>query len=352
MSKNKRLYVDFHVIQTVPPSCVNRDDTARPKTATYGGVTRARVSSQSWKHAIREYFQEIFTDEQLGIRTKYAAQVIADKLIENGIDSETAVKKASEAITNAGVKVDSKKNNTTGALFFISALQAQSLTELVLNGEKDKKKYKEALQALPSVDMALFGRMVADDIELNVDASCQVAHSISTHAVEPEYDYFTAVDDYSQADNAGAGHLGTLEFTSATMYRYATVNVIDLFGMIGNDAAEAVKGFAKAFICSMPTGKQNSYANRTLPDLIYVTVREDQPVNLSGAFEKPVSGHDGFVEKSEKALFEHAKKIYDDYCGSPKHSFVVGHDEILEAKKTNIEGLLTSLSEIVSQEVM
>ncbi|MBQ7267532.1 MAG: type I-E CRISPR-associated protein Cas7/Cse4/CasC, partial [Synergistaceae bacterium] len=92
MSKNKRLYVDFHVIQTVPPSCVNRDDTARPKTAIYGGVTRARVSSQSWKHAIREYFQEIFTDEQLGIRTKYAAQVIADKLIENGIDSETAVK--------------------------------------------------------------------------------------------------------------------------------------------------------------------------------------------------------------------------------------------------------------------
>ena len=351
MPSNKRLYVDFHVIQTVPPSCVNRDDTARPKTAMYGGVTRARVSSQSWKHAIRENFKEIFTDEQLGIRTKYAAQVIADILIERGIDSATAIKKASEAISNAGVKVNSK-DNTTGALFFISAIQSQKLAELLLNNEKDKKKYKEALQASPSVDMALFGRMVADDVELNVDASCQVAHSISTHAVEPEYDYFTAVDDYSQMDNAGAGHLGTLEFNSATLYRYATVNVMDLFGAIGNDVSEALKGFAKAFICSMPTGKQNSYANRTLPDLIYVTVREDQPVNLSGAFEKPVGGHDGFVEKSEEALFKHAGKIYDDYCGSPKHSFVVGHDEILGASKTNIEGLLNSLSEIISEEVL
>lgn len=350
MSNSKRLYVDFHVIQTVPPSCVNRDDTARPKTATYGGVTRARVSSQAWKHAIREYFKKLFTNEQLGIRTKYAVQVIADQLVEKGVDSETAVKKAAEAIANAGVKVDAKKN-TTGALFFISALQSQKLAELVWNNEKDKKVYKKALQELPSVDMALFGRMVADDVELNVDASCQVAHSISTHAVEPEYDYFTAVDDYSQLDNAGAGHLGTLEFNSATLYRYATVNVMDLFGLIGNDVAEALKGFARAFICSMPTGKQNSYANRTLPDLIYVTVREDQPVNLSGAFEKPVSGHDGFVEKSEEALFEHARKIYDDYCGKPKYSFVIGHEKILEAEKKNIEELLTSLSEIVSQEV-
>lgn len=42
---NERLYVDFHVVQTVPPSCVNRDDTGRPKTAFYGGANRARVSS-------------------------------------------------------------------------------------------------------------------------------------------------------------------------------------------------------------------------------------------------------------------------------------------------------------------
>ena len=55
---NKRLFVDFHVIQTVPPSCINRDDTGSPKTAIYGGSRRARVSSQAWKHAMREYFKK------------------------------------------------------------------------------------------------------------------------------------------------------------------------------------------------------------------------------------------------------------------------------------------------------
>ena len=59
MHNNERIYVDVHVLQTVPPSCVNRDDTGSPKTAVYGGVTRARVSSQAWKRAMRLKFREI-----------------------------------------------------------------------------------------------------------------------------------------------------------------------------------------------------------------------------------------------------------------------------------------------------
>ena len=59
-----RLYLDVHVLQTVPPSCVNRDDTGSPKTAIYGGTTRSRVSSQAWKHSMREMFRdEIFDPE-------------------------------------------------------------------------------------------------------------------------------------------------------------------------------------------------------------------------------------------------------------------------------------------------
>ena len=75
-------YVDFHVLQTVPPSCVNRDDTGSPKTAQYGGVTRARVSSQAWKHAMRLMFKEIFEPEVLGSRTKRAVDLVAKKLEE------------------------------------------------------------------------------------------------------------------------------------------------------------------------------------------------------------------------------------------------------------------------------
>lgn len=114
-----------------------------------------------------------------------------------------------------------------------------------------------------------------------------MAHSISTHTVQNEFDYFTAVDDCAPEDNAGAGHLGTVEYNSATLYRYATVNVLELVRTLGAEqAAQTVRAFGEAFIRSMPTGKQNSFANRTLPDAVYVTLRQDQPVNLCGAFEK------------------------------------------------------------------
>lgn len=347
-----RLYVDFHIIQTVPPSCVNRDDTGRPKTAFYGGANRARVSSQAWKHAMRSVFTEIFSEEQLGYRTKYAVSLIESILKEKGFSEEDAEKKAAAAMTNAGIKVNDKKGNTTGALFFISSKQAQMLADLVIAGEKNAKAYKDALKENPSVDIALFGRMVADDAYLNTDAASQVAHAISTHAIQNEYDYFTAVDDFEQADHAGAGHLGTMEFNSATLYRYATVNLCELMQTVGNDASDALCGFAEAMIRSMPTGKQNSYANKTLPDLVYVTVRSDQPVNLCGAFEKPVSGADGFSEKSIKALFEHAKKVYEDYCGAPIKSYVIGCDSILGAEKMNLNGLLDALRQINVNEVI
>lgn len=351
---NKRLYVDLHVVQTVPPSCVNRDDTGRPKTAFYGGANRARVSSQSWKHAMRKSFKDIFSDEKLGFRTKHAVTLIADELKKLSADmtDEKAEKEAVKALANAGLKVNEKKGNTTGALFFISSIQAAKLAELSAGGEKDKNAYKEALRSSPSIDIALFGRMVAEDTDLNVDAASQVAHSISTHAIQNEYDYYTAVDDRSAEDNAGAGHLGTMEFNSATLYRYATVNAYDLFRTIGTDTADAIKGFAQAFICSMPTGKQNSYANRTLPDMVYVTIRSDQPVNLCGAFEKPITGSTGYSERSVSALFDHAEKIYDDYCGSPVKSFIIGNDPVLGAEKVNIAQLLEKLYAYIAEEVV
>lgn len=351
---NERLYVDFHVVQTVPPSCVNRDDTSRPKTAFYGGANRARVSSQSWKHAMRLMFKEIFESEELGYRTKHVFDLIANEIkkLDSSFDDETAVKEAIKAMNSAGVKINEKKDNKTGALFFISAVQANNLAQLVISGEKDAKLYKQALKETPSVDIALFGRMVADDADLNVDAASQVAHSISTHAVQNEYDYFTAVDDCSPEDSAGAGHLGTTEFNSSTLYRYATVNVAQLKKSIGVSVAEVIKGFAEAFICSMPTGKQNSYANRTYPDMVYVTIRKDQPVNLVGAFEKPVISNNGYVEESVKKLQEYAGKVYDNFSGKPVKSFMIGADAISDAERVNLDELLEKLYSYIKDEVV
>ena len=329
MNDNSKLYVDVHVLQTVPPSCINRDDTGSPKTAVYGGVTRARVSSQAWKRAVRRMFREMLSQEQVGLRTKRAVELVAARLEALGVEKDRE-KLAAKALENAGIKVN--KADQTDALLFLSPAQAKELARLAGAGETDKQLYKNALQEYPSVDMALFGRMVASDPSLNYDAAAQVAHSISTHEVRGEYDYFTAVDDCAPEDNAGAGHLGTVEFYSATLYRYATVNVRELAQHLKDDAPEAVTSFVKAFLLSMPTGKQNTFANRTAPDLAYITLRRDQPVNLAGAFERPVRADgEGYVDSSARALGRYATRTYQSFVAPPERAFCVGAAEGADA---------------------
>ena len=320
---NKRLYVDFHILQTVPPSCINRDDTGSPKTAVYGGVLRARVSSQAWKHAMRAAFAEN-AQLDVGKRTKKAAELVKEQILVLDPEQKKADKMAKEALKYVGIKSDDKKG--TDALIFISSAQAKALAELVVGGCTKDEEYEEALIENPSADMVLFGRMVAQKASLKYDAAAQVAHSISTHAVQNEYDYFTAVDDCQAEDNAGAGHLGTVEYNSSTLYRYATVNVMELAGQLGAaQTAETVRAFGEAFLFSMPTGKQNTFANRTLPDAVYVTLREDQPVNLCGAFERAVPRSvQGYAAPSKAALAQYAQQMYSSFAEAPAQSFTVG----------------------------
>jgi len=327
MSNNQRLYMDMHILQTVPPSCVNRDDTGSPKMAVYGGVTRARVSSQSWKRAMRLMFHDFLTEDQLGYRTKRIIGMVADEVRKlGGADPETSTKTIME---DAGLKIKSVEKGTD-ALFFISSMQARALAELIVYGPKTEKKatqkaLQKALNENPSIDIALFGRMVADDPLLKIDACAQVAHSISTHKVMNEYDYFTAVDDMAPEDNAGAGHIGSVEYNSSTLYRYATVAIHDLQKQIGDLTVHVACEFVRAFACSMPTGKQNTFANRTLPDALLVCLRTDQPINLVGAFEKPVPASDeGYVAVSANRLYAHARDLYTSFAGSPAAVFVTG----------------------------
>ena len=345
----KRLYVDFHVLQTVPPSCINRDDTGSPKTAIYGGVTRARVSSQAWKHAMRQAFVEesLLDEEDVGKRTKKVTELV-EKEIAALAPEKDAAKLAKKTLDNAGIKNDEKG---TKALFFISQAQIKALAQLAVEECADKKEYKKALSTAPSVDIALFGRMVADDPSLNFDAAAQVAHSISTHAVQNEYDYFTAVDDCQAEDNAGAGHLGTVEYNSATLYRYATVNVMELERHLGaKKAAEVVRSFGEAFIRSMPTGKQNTFANRTLPDAVYVTIREDQPVNLCGAFERAVrKSAEGYAEPPKSALQAYAQQLYQSFAEAPAESFTVGTGLEALAPAQPLNTMLDALEEAVKE---
>ncbi len=329
------LHIDYHIIQSVPPSNLNRDDTGSPKTAVYGGVRRARVSSQAWKRATRRDFDGHLDKADLGVRTLRAVELLVDRMqrLSPGFDTANAQTLAAQTLKALGLSVKAKRKAQDGDspmteyLVFFSNQQLDRLAALTLkSGDRgpDARSAKAAFDAAHSIDVALFGRMVANDAQMNVDAACQVAHAISTHAVANEFDYYTAVDDEAPNDETGAGMIGTIEFNSSTLYRYATVNVDCLRENLGDDAAtvRAVDAFTRSFVTSMPTGKQNTFANGTLPDAVVVMVREGRPVNLVGAFEDPIKGDGGFVTASCDALASHAIEVAEAFGEAPAKTWV------------------------------
>lgn len=342
-----RLFLDVHAIQTVPPANINRDDTGSPKTAQYGGATRARVSSQSWKRAIRKYFIDNGEISNIGIRSLQIVEYIAEKIIkiDESILFDEAMKLAEKTLN--AIKIQTK-NQKTKALFFISDKQAEKLAEASVAKNEDKKSLQDILKNEASIDICLFGRMIADDPSLNEDASAQVAHSISTHAIESEFDFYTAVDDLAPEDNQGAGKLGTIEYNSSTLYRYANIAMHDFCGQLGDkeSAINATKLFVEAFIKSMPTGKINSFANQTLPSAIVVTLRSDRPVNMVSAFEKPIKSNDGYVEESVQKLFEEYS-LYDNMLEKPIYTAYYTFKDYEVAnigkKENSIEDLIKDL---------
>jgi CRISPR system Cascade subunit CasC len=333
-----RTIIDIYALQTVPPSNLNRDDTGSPKTAVYGGVRRARVSSQAWKRAIRLAFADLLDDAQLGERTKRVGESLAQRIrtLDPSLSPEQASDLAGAVFISLGLaKADKKKKDATdvesGYLLFLSHRQLDNLAAAALEAHNgatlDGKKLKTLANTDHSVDIAMFGRMVADMTDINVDAACQVAHAISVHAVDNEFDYFTAVDDRKEdAAETGAGMIGTVEFNSSTLYRYATVDVDALHRTLGDGAATrvAVEAFLTAFARSMPSGKQNTFANRTLPDAVLVRIRDSQPINLVGAFETAVreTAADGRVAIAARALAEHTRAVEAAYGERPLVSFV------------------------------
>lgn len=352
---NNRLFLDIHAIQTLPPSNINRDDTGSPKTCQYGGVKRSRVSSQSWKRAMRTYFYEQSEQENVGVRTKDIVQFVANKIIE--IDSsktDEAFDLAEKVIKAAGINT---KDGKAKALFFLGDIQAKELAEAAIDNNNDKKYLQKILKDNPAIDIALFGRMVADDPRLNEDASSQVAHAISTHSVDTEFDFFTAVDDLAPEENAGAGMLGTVEFNSSTLYRYANVAIHELYKQLENEEAvlNTAKLFVKSFANSLPTGKINTFANQTLPQFIMVSIRVDRPVNLVSAFEDPIKSNDGYLEKSTRALVKEYEKV-QKIVNEPLRTFVLDINDLdistndIE-NKNSLNDLLESLDNFLDTEI-
>ncbi|MFD8756031.1 type I-E CRISPR-associated protein Cas7/Cse4/CasC [Kitasatospora sp. NPDC059577] len=374
-----RLFIDVHILQTVPPANLNRDDNGNPKEACFGGKRRSRVSSQAWKRATRIHFAESRDPQDLATRTKRIAVQLAKGIAErSGVAAEDARRIAGALIKSTGISAG-KKEGETAYLLFYGRRQLDGIVDLVAGtaadlAALDAKALEEAVKALPvkerlqgghPADVALFGRMVADVPGLNIDAATQVAHAISTHAAELEFDYYTAVDDEQTADETGAGMIGTIGFNSATLYRYATVGLHQLRENLGDDKAtvDAVDLFVDSFARSMPTGYGNSFAHRTRPSLVAVVVRADQPVNLVSAYENPVPASQGIVAESARRLAAEFTTATEQWGDTPLyvgicHTLDAGTDgtgrKLTEAFGVNRtfaelrDGLRTALTERVN----
>jgi CRISPR system Cascade subunit CasC len=325
--------IELHLLQNFAPSNLNRDDTGAPKDCEFGGYRRARISSQCQKRAVRQAFEmeQLIDEEHRGARTKRLAHRVADVLRdEHGCDQREAMELATGAIDGVGLGRNKKGSgddlSKTEYLLFVPRRIVRDIA-LVLNTHRDilgpadsgenkeaggkkpssrdakkaaqsayPKKVKDEVEALlesarSAVDVALFGRMIADKPDWNVDAACQVAQAFSTNRVQMDFDFFTAVDDFKPRDTAGSDMMGTVQFNSSCFYRYAVLDVDSLRTNLDGDETllqRAVHAFLQAFVSAIPTGKQNSMAAHNPPSYVLAVVRATgQPLSLANAFLKP-----------------------------------------------------------------
>lgn len=297
--------IEFHILQSFPVTCLNRDDVGAPKTAVIGGSTRARVSSQSWKRQVRLALQEF--DVKLGVRTKKVEQLMAAACIEAGASEEQA-QKCGESIAKA---------LSDDTLLFISTTEAEAFAahakqlEFDASKLKDKELAKIAKKALnPAVDaldIALFGRMVAKAADMNVEAAASFAHAISTHRVSNEVEFFTALDDMQ--DEPGSAHMGSLEFNSATYYRYISLDLGQLAQTLGEEAdlKPAVEAFTKALFVAVPSARQTTQSGASPWEFARVLVRKGQ--RLQVPFETAVKAEQGgYLQTSVNTLKSYLDK--------------------------------------------
>lgn len=340
------MFIELHLIQSFAPSNLNRDDTNNPKDCEFGGVRRARISSQCIKRAVRTNasFRE-HTGVPIGTRTRFMTRLITERLIKAGKDPESA-QKVSEAFAASYAKMDKTNEERSSVLVYLSQMEVEQIVNSLLAqwepllAEKDFNKskvlkdiakdlFKKIKGRTSAPDIALFGRMLAENPTLNLDAACQVAHAISTHRVNMEMDFFTAVDDLNREDETGSGMMGIIGFNSACFYRYSRVDTDQLLKNLGGDmdlAIRTLRGFLWASILAIPTGKQTSFAAQNPPAFAMAVVREDgQSWSLVNAFEKPVrpSREGGYLKPSIEALASYWEKLTNVYGADNLHASLI-----------------------------
>jgi CRISPR system Cascade subunit CasC len=338
--------IELHILQSFPVSCLNRDDVGSPKTAVFGGVNRARLSSQCMKHAIRLYARDLAGELFAGERTRKAAQDLTAKLIE--LDSaETKAKEIAEAVCHGFLSKtapkkkkkgkeevtegDEETESDTSTLLYFSPSEIQRIAEAITAAKRanpETKDFQEIAtravgkaQLKDAADIAVFGRMVANETSLTLEGAGMFSHALSTHKAENELDFWTAVDDSKQVgDDAGAANMGTIEFTSAVYYRYAALNLTmladdrHLKALSVDGLRKVVDTFIRATLMAVPGARKNSMNAHTLPSYVLGTFKSaGQPVQLINAFEAPIRPKSGLLDNSIEAMKAHHSKMKETW---------------------------------------
>lgn len=344
------MFIELHMIQNFVPANLNRDDTGSPKDCEFGGARRARISSQCLKRAMRQtpVFQAT-TGVEPSHRTKFLVQKIVKEMFgvkSEGEDASLQAKRETATVLLrkfAETLYSGFKDEQANVLLYISdnerktiRLMMQQIMDAPTDAKAQQTEVEKAAKAFAkqlkertsAPDIALFGRMLAEHPDLNIDAACQVAHAISTHRVSMEMDFYTAVDELKKElqpegkedkGGAGAGMMGFSGYNSACFYRYARLDWNQLLKNLGGDvelASKTVIGFLRAAYDAIPTGKQNSSAAHNPPSLLLAVVRNGgMGWSLANAFETPVrAGYDnGYVVASVKKLEEYWKRLTTVY---------------------------------------
>jgi CRISPR system Cascade subunit CasC len=341
--------LELHILQNFAPSNLNRDDTGSPKHCEFGGARRARISSQAIKRAIRREFQtmSLLPPDRLAVRSKRFVDEIAQTVVRTFNRPETEARQAVQAaLATLDILLDGGGEKTQYLLFLgreevdqIADFTHRHWDQLLAAEKRGKKEAKsdeakalgkallERLDGGKAADLALFGRMLADLPERNIDAASQVAHAISTHRVATQFDYYTAVDDLKPEDTAGADMIGTIEFNSACYYRYSNIDLEPLIRNLQGDrelAAETVRAFLVASRDAIPTGKQNTFAAHNPPVLLFAVLRDRGAWSLANAFAQPVRIREGedLIGESVAALDRHWGELVDIY-GQPGNDLAV-----------------------------
>lgn len=281
--------IEFHILQSFPVTCLNRDDLGSPKSAIVGGVTRARVSSQCWKRQVRLTLRDL--GMKLAVRTKHITDLIEQACIELQADAEKAkicATKISSLLAKDTLyflpdsEVKAYAQYAQDHSFDLSEIDDKALLKDLVKISK-----KTRISALDGLDLALFGRMVAKAPELNIEAASAFSHAISTHKVNSDLDFFTALDDFNVDTQEGSAHMGSAEFNSATYYRYVCLDLGQLAETLGienrqsPEMQKAIEAFVKALYLAVPEARQNTFSGQCGWDYAKVYVRKGQPLQFS-----------------------------------------------------------------------